>query len=93
VENIFNHILGLFDLFASELDNSKYTIESVLNPENRSNILIFSCKDRSKNESVQKYLEEKNIFIALREGFLRVSPHLFNNKADILTLTNELNKI
>jgi len=93
VENIFNHILGLFDLFVSELDNSKYTIESVLNPENRSNILIFSCKDRSKNESVQKYLEDKNIFIALREGFLRVSPHLFNNREDILTLTNELNII
>lgn len=93
VENIFKHISGLFDLFVSELDKSKYTIESVLNAENRSNILIFSCKENSGNEAVQKHLESKNIFIALREGFLRVSPHLFNNEKDILALSKELNKI
>jgi cysteine desulfurase / selenocysteine lyase len=93
VENIFNHILGLHDLFISELDKSKYTIESVLIPENRSNILIFSHKDRSKNEYIKKNLEEKNIFIALREGFLRVSPHLFNNGQDIKILLKELNAI
>jgi cysteine desulfurase / selenocysteine lyase len=93
VDNIFKHILGLLNLFVSELDKSKYTVESDLNPENRSNILIFTCKDKSKNEYIQKHLEEKNNFIALREGFLRVSPHLFNNKEDIKSLVSELNSI
>jgi len=93
VENIFNHILGLHDLFISELNKSKYIIESVLIPENRSNILIFSHKEKSKNEYIQKHLEDRNIFIALREGFLRVSPHLFNNRVDIKILLKELNTI
>ncbi len=93
VDNIFEHILGLLDLFISELDKSNYKIESVLNPENRSCILIFSHVDKNKNETIQKTLEKKNIFIALREGFLRISPHLFNDENDIGILTNELNKI
>jgi selenocysteine lyase/cysteine desulfurase len=93
VENIFMHILNLLDIFAEELDKEKYNIESVLNYDNRSNILIFSAADKSKNENIQKFLEDKNIFIALREGFLRVSPHIFNNREDILTLTKELNSL
>lgn len=93
VENIFYHITGLLDEFISGIDLKKYTVESSLKQENRSNILIFSRKERSKNEEIQKYLESKKIFIALREGFLRVSPHLFNNTADIRILVKELNGI
>ena len=93
VENIFLHILNLLDVFASEIDNNKYNIESSLNPENRSNILIFSHKEKNKNSEIQKYLESKNIFIAIREGFLRVSPHIFNNISDINALVKELNRI
>jgi cysteine desulfurase / selenocysteine lyase len=93
VENIFSHILGLHDIFIGEINKDKFTIESELKQENRSNILIFSHKDKSRNEEIQKSLEAKNIFIALREGFLRVSPHLFNNKEDMKALLKELNKI
>ncbi len=93
VENIFKHILNLLDYFILNLDKSKYSIESDLNTENRSNILIFSYKIKEENDSIQKYLESKNIFIALREGFLRISPHLFNNYGDIEVLIKELNSI
>lgn len=93
VVNIFSHIIGLLDEFISGVDFKKYTIESSLNQDNRSNILIFSHKESSRNDEIQKYLESKNIFIALREGFLRVSPHLFNNDADIKKLVKELNCI
>lgn len=93
VDNIFQHILSLLDVFISEIDKNKYSIESSLNSENRSNILIFSHKDRNKNTEIQKFLESKNIFIAMREGFLRVSPHIFNNVTDINVLVKELNGI
>lgn len=93
VDNIFQHILSLLDVFISEIDKNKYSIESSLNSENRSNILIFSHKDRNKNAEIQKFLESKNIFIAMREGFLRVSPHIFNNVTDINVLVKELNGI
>ncbi|MFA5404592.1 MAG: aminotransferase class V-fold PLP-dependent enzyme [Ignavibacteria bacterium] len=93
VGNIFKHILTLLDLFISVLDKKKYLVESDIKKNSRSNILIFSHVDKSKNEYIQKYLEGKKIFIALREGFLRVSPHLFNNENDIKILVKELNII
>lgn len=90
VGNIFRHILQLQDLFIEEMKGSDFTIESDLEPVHRSNILIFSHNDKSKNELIQKDLEKENIFIALRENFLRLSAHLFNNEEDILTLTRKL---
>jgi selenocysteine lyase/cysteine desulfurase len=93
VENIFNHIIELLDAFIELLDRTKYRIESDLTPEHRSNILIFSSNDQTKNKEIQKLLEEKNIFIALREGYLRLSPHIYNNLQDIKALTEELNSL
>lgn len=92
VKNIFEHITNLLNIFIANIKDTNFNIESNLEPEHRSNILIFSHSDMSKNEFVQKELEKKNIFIALREGFLRISPHIFNNEEDILTLCEELKK-
>jgi cysteine desulfurase/selenocysteine lyase len=91
VENIFNHIIELQNAFIELLDRTKYRVESDLTPEHRSNILIFSSLDQTQNKEIQKSLEEKMIFIALREGFLRLSPHIYNNLEDIENLTKELN--
>jgi selenocysteine lyase/cysteine desulfurase len=90
VENIFDHILNLQNIFIEEMKDSDFVIESDLEPVHRSNILIFSHKDKSKNEFIQKHLEKENIFIALREGFLRLSAHLFNNEEEILNLAKAL---
>lgn len=90
VENIFKHILNLQDTLITRLSGSKYIIDSNLEPKHRSNIFIFSHEDRSRNESIQKLLEKENIFIALREGFLRMSAHLFNNEEDIHNLADAL---
>ncbi len=86
VANIFNHILKLQDAFIKEISDSDFIIESDLSPKHRSNILIFSHRDNGQNERVQKFLESRNIFIALREGFLRMAAHLFNNEDDIRQL-------
>ena len=90
VKNIFEHIQKLQDIFINEMNDSDFIIDSDPDPAHRSNILIFSYKDNKRNDEVQKYLESKNIFIALREGFLRLSAHLFNNKKDITDLTDAL---
>lgn len=93
VENIFNHIIEIQDRFIGMLDKAKYRVESDINPEHRSNILIFSHADQSKNAEIQKFLAEKNIYIAVREGYLRLSPHIYNNFDDIEILVEELNEI
>lgn len=90
VENIFSYILNLIDVFMYELKDSDYRIESDLSSEHRSNIILFSHADKSKNEFVHRELEKKNIFISYREGYLRLSPHIFNNEQDIKKLIDEL---
>jgi len=91
VENIYNHIIEIQEKFIELLDKSKYRIESDTNPEHRSSILIFTHTDQTKNPAIQKQLAEKNIFIAVREGFLRLSPHIYNNFDDVEELVQELN--
>jgi cysteine desulfurase/selenocysteine lyase len=93
VENIFNHILDVQDHFLELLDKTKYKVESDLNPEHRSNIMIFSSADQLLNKHIQKMLESKNIYVALREGYLRLSPHIYNNYEDVEVLAEELNSI
>lgn len=91
VQNIYDHIIDIQDKLIENLDNTKYRVESDLSAEHRSNILIFTHNDLSRNKEIQKALEEKNIYIALREGYLRLSPHIYNNYADVETLAKELN--
>lgn len=91
VKNIFDHIIDIQDKLISLLDKTKYKVESDLSAEHRSNILIFSHVDSTKNKEVQKMLEEKKIYIAVREGFLRVSPHIYNNYSDAEQLADALN--
>jgi cysteine desulfurase / selenocysteine lyase len=93
IENIYEHIIGIQDRLIEKLDKTKYRIESDLNPEHRSNILIFSYMDQSMNKKIQKTLEDKKIYIALREGYLRISPHIYNNFDDAETLAEALNTI
>lgn len=91
VENIFAHIIDIQDKVISLLDKNKYKVESDLSPEHRSNIMIFSHVNSNRNMEVQKFLEDKKIYIALREGYLRLSPHIYNNYKDAETLAEALN--
>ncbi|MGA2669208.1 MAG: aminotransferase class V-fold PLP-dependent enzyme [Ignavibacteria bacterium] len=93
VENIFRHILDIQDHFIELLDKTMYRVESDLNPEHRSNIMIFSRSDQSLNKHIQKALESKNIYIAIREGYLRLAPHIYNNYEDVEILARELNSM
>ncbi|MGH2574386.1 MAG: aminotransferase class V-fold PLP-dependent enzyme, partial [Ignavibacteria bacterium] len=91
VENIFKHILDIQDYFIEKLDKTKYKIESDLSDEHRSNILIFSHANQSLNRPIQKSLESRNIYVALREGVMRISPHIYNNYGDAEALAEALN--
>lgn len=93
VSNIYNYILKLLDNFVEGISGLQYRVESDLSENHRSNILIFSHIDKTKNKYIQQELECQNIFIALREGFLRISPHIFNNTEDIHRLLVELKRL
>lgn len=90
VRNIQKHNYGLLDILISYLKSNEYfQIKSSLEKKHRSSILAFTCRDAKKLH--QKLLEEK-IICSYREGAIRVSVHLFNNKADIKRLITALER-
>ncbi|MCX7877570.1 MAG: aminotransferase class V-fold PLP-dependent enzyme [Ignavibacteria bacterium] len=93
VENIYRHIISIQDHLIERIDKSRYKIESDLSPEHRSNILLFSHTDQNRNKEIQKQLQSRKIYIALREGYLRVSPHIYNNFEDAEKLAEALNEL
>jgi len=93
VENIFRHILHLQDVLIAELEGSDYSVVSSMEENNRSNILLLSHSDPSRHQEIRKALETKNIFIAVREGYIRISAHLFNNEDDMVRLAEEMKEL
>ena len=87
IDNIQEHILNLTGYAADQLRNKDYRVISHFSPENRSGILSFNGKNLM--ETYSKLLS-KNIIISLRKDWIRISPHLFNNKDDIDRLLAEL---
>ena len=95
--NIRNHIINLSNLFIDEI--GKIPESKVFGPENesdRTSIVSFEIENHDPEKIVSK-LAEKGIIIAKREIYekpvLRISPHIYNTKDEILSLVEELKKL
>jgi cysteine desulfurase / selenocysteine lyase len=83
VEKIYNHIIDLQDYLIKRLDEVEgFSIGSSLEPKKRSGIIRLN---REKNDTLAlvEYLGVNNVYVAERDGGLRISPHGFNTKEDI----------
>ena len=97
LENIRKHIMKLSNLFIDEV--GKIPESRVFGPENdadRTSIVSFEI-GKNDAEKIVSVLAKKGIIIAKREIYekavLRISPHLFNTKDEILLLIEELKKL
>ena len=97
LDNIRKHIIKLSNLFIDEI--GKIPESRVFSPENeteRTSIVSFEI-GKNDPEKIVSTLAKKGIIIAKREIYekpiLRISPHLFNTKDEILELVEELNKL
>ncbi len=94
---LFNEF-GWNNIEETVLDNSKYFMNKL--KENNIESILADCEKKNisgivslKSESAQKIfdkLTEKNIFLAVREGVLRFSPHFYNTKEEINKVVEEL---
>ena len=96
-DNIRNHIISLSNLFIDEI--GKISESKVFCPENesdRTSIVSFEI-EKQDPEKIVSELAQKGIIIAKREIYekpvLRISPHIYNTKDEILNLTEELKKL
>ena len=95
--NIRNHIISLSNLFIDEI--GKISESKVFCPEDeseRTSIVSFEIAKQDPEKIVSE-LAQKGIIIAKREIYekpvLRISPHIYNTKDEILSLVEELKKL
>tara|TARA_B110000263_G_scaffold216142_1_gene201539 strand:- start:298 stop:1167 length:870 start_codon:yes stop_codon:yes gene_type:complete len=97
LDNIRKHIIKLSNLFINEI--GKISESRVFGPENeaeRTSIVSFEI-GKQDPEKIVSTLAKKGIIIAKREIYekpvLRISPHIYNTKDEILGLVEELKKL
>ena len=97
LDNIRKHIIKLSNLFIDEI--GKIPESRIFGPENeiqRTSIVSFHIGKKDPEEIVSA-LAGKGIIIAKREIYekpiLRISPHVFNTKDEILELVDELQRL
>ncbi len=81
IENIFQKVKGLNDLFYEGLqERSLPVVTSMAEPE-RSGILSFSPSRDAKE--THRFLMKKKVMVSERGGMIRLSPHFYNDSNDV----------
>lgn len=92
-ERIERHDQALVEHLLDNLQGTHYEVLSPREEPERSTLVFLSHRDGNRNAEIHGALREEGIDIALREGRLRVSPHLHNSSADIDRLTEALARL
>jgi selenocysteine lyase/cysteine desulfurase len=83
IDNIWDYNQSFIQRLIDGLDSDSFEVISPTDPAERSNILIISHRDAARNQILYDTLLQHQIFISLRIGRLRFSPHLYNTFEEI----------
>jgi selenocysteine lyase/cysteine desulfurase len=92
IANIYEHLRGLTSIFIHGLKTQGFHLFTNEVPEVRSGIVTFYPENRSQTLPLFEYLTQKGVKLSLRENMLRISPHFYNNSADIYQTLELLKK-
>ena len=82
-ETVEAHNRGLMELMFERLPKDRCVPASPLDPARRGPYACFAARTPEKTAALFEKLRTSNVFVSLREGNLRISPHLFNTEGDI----------
>jgi len=82
-ETVQAHNSALMELMFERLPKDRCVAASPLDAERRGPYACFAARTPEKTAALYEKLCANNVFVALREGNLRISPHLFNTERDI----------
>ncbi len=88
-ECIQDHLHLLTDYLASQLLERGYQLLTPMGPEPRSGILTVCHPQRSAHDLWQR-LHAARIIAAVREGGVRISPHLYNTRDEMDAVVDAL---
>ncbi len=82
-ELVVAHNRKLIELLFERLPKDRFVLASPTDAARRGPYGCFSARSREKTAEVYQHLRKENVVVSLREGNIRVSPHLFNTERDI----------
>jgi selenocysteine lyase/cysteine desulfurase len=82
-ETVQAHNRGLIELMFERLPKDRCVPASPLDAARRGPYACFAARTPEKTAALYEKLRANNVFVSLREGNLRISPHLFNSERDI----------
>jgi cysteine desulfurase / selenocysteine lyase len=77
------HNRKLIELMFERLPKDRFVPASPLEPARRGSYGCFAARNKEKTAEVYQRLRKENVIVSLREGNIRVSPHLYNSERDI----------
>jgi len=82
-ELVAAHNRKLIELMFERLPKDRFVIASPLDAARRGPYGCFAARSKEKTAEVYQHLRKENVVVSLREGNIRVSPHLYNTERDI----------
>jgi selenocysteine lyase/cysteine desulfurase len=82
-ETVEAHNRGLMELMFERLPKDRCVPASPLDAARRGPYACFAARTPEKTAALYEKLRANNVFVSLREGNLRISPHLFNTERDV----------
>ncbi len=82
-ETVAAHNRGLIELLYARLPKDRCVPTSPLDAARRGPYGCFAGRTPEKTAALYEKLKKENVVVSLREGNLRVSPHLYNTERDI----------
>jgi cysteine desulfurase / selenocysteine lyase len=88
-ERVLAHVLGILEPLVEWLGERGVPVTTDLRPEKRSAILAFQPRDPA---ATWRALDAAGIGCVVREGAVRLSPHLYNTAADVQAVIDVLDR-
>jgi selenocysteine lyase/cysteine desulfurase len=82
-ERVAAHNRNLIDFLFERLPKDRCVPASPLDAAQRGPYGCFAARSREKTTELYQRLRKENVIVSLREGNIRVSPHLYNTDRDI----------
>jgi cysteine desulfurase/selenocysteine lyase len=82
-ETVAAHNRTLLEFMYERLPKDRCVPASPLDPKLRGPYACFHARSTEKTAELYQRLRDENVVVSLREGNIRVSPHLYNTERDI----------
>jgi len=83
VETVWEHTRRLAAEMLERLPRDRCLLASPDNPEARGPYACIAARSPEKTAALYQKLREAKVIVSLREGALRIAPHLYNTERDI----------